>query len=83
LTNDDWGTTSAAMPEIDIFFLQENAFAIASAICALVAVGAAYADRRRSKRRDIDKVGFMPWTSITVLAGICCFGFLLYAIALG
>lgn len=26
------------------------------------------ADRRRHRRRDINDVGFMPWTAITVFA---------------
>lgn len=70
------------MPMIDIFFLQENFFAIASAIAAVIAIGAGFADRRRSKRSDINRVGFMPWTTIMVIAGICSFAFLLYALAL-
>lgn len=28
----------------------------------------AMADRRRNKRTDINDVGFMPWTAITVLS---------------
>jgi hypothetical protein len=29
---------------------------------------AAYAEHRRTKRRDLDRVGFMPWTLIQILA---------------
>ncbi len=29
---------------------------------------AAFADRRRTRRRNLDQVGFMPWQLITVLA---------------
>lgn len=36
---------------------------------ALVVMAVAIiADRRRQKRRNIENVGFMPWTGITVLA---------------
>ncbi len=33
----------------------------------LVAVSSV-ADRRRSRRSNIDDVGFMPWTAITVIS---------------
>jgi acetyl esterase/lipase len=35
---------------------------------ALLIIVSAVADRRRQKRRNVNKVGFMPWTGITVLA---------------
>jgi len=35
---------------------------------AAVAAFASFADWRRQRRRDPDRVGFMPWTLITVLA---------------
>lgn len=34
----------------------------------LLAGWAILADRRRMKRTNLDRVGFMPWTSISVLA---------------
>lgn len=40
-------------------------------ICGLsgaVAVIAEIGNRRRSNRRDIDDVGFMPWSTITALS---------------
>ncbi|WP_343520045.1 hypothetical protein [Sphingomonas sp.] len=33
-----------------------------------VAAGSGLADWRRTKRRDLDRVGWMPWTLIQVLA---------------
>lgn len=33
-----------------------------------VAVVAAFAEHRRSRRRDLDKVGVMPWNFIQVIA---------------
>ncbi len=37
---------------------------IPGAIAVLVAVVAWIGDRRRFRRKDIDRVGFMPWTPI-------------------
>jgi hypothetical protein len=40
-----------------------------SAIAAAgIAAIAGYADRRRSGRRDVDAVGFMPWTGLSLAA---------------
>ena len=33
-----------------------------------VAAGSGLADWRRTKRRDLDRVGWMPWTLVHVLA---------------
>ncbi|WOK36378.1 hypothetical protein [Sphingomonas sp. C3-2] len=35
---------------------------------ATIAVVATLADMKRQRRRNLDKVGFMPWTLITVLS---------------
>lgn len=37
-------------------------------VSAALAVIATLADRRRQRRTDLDAVGFMPWTLITVLS---------------
>ncbi|WP_164115010.1 hypothetical protein [Sphingorhabdus sp. Alg239-R122] len=42
-----------------------GAIAIGGAVVALVA---SLAERRRNNRADVDRVGFMPWTLILVLA---------------
>jgi len=39
-----------------------------AAAAAVVAITSAFGERRRSRRRDMDQVGFMPWTLIQVLA---------------
>ena len=40
--------------------------AVVAGLLAFVAVLATLAEQRRSKRKRIDKVGFMPWTTIAV-----------------
>lgn len=43
----------------------------------LLAALAWYADRRRTRRRDLDRVGFMPWTGVffwSVLAAAVLLG---------
>ena len=39
-----------------------------SIISALVVVISSIADWKRTRRRDINAVGFMPWTAITLFA---------------
>lgn len=41
---------------------------ICGAIAAFVAAVAWVGDYRRQKRKNIDRVGFMPWTAIFFLA---------------
>ena len=40
----------------------------ASASAGALVVVAGIAERRRSRRRDIDKVGCVPWTLVQVIA---------------
>lgn len=40
---------------------------LAEASAAIVVI-ASLADRRRQRRADLDKVGFMPWPFITLMA---------------
>ena len=40
-------------------------------IAMAVAVLAAVAEHRRSSRRDLDRVGIMPWNLIQVIAFLC------------
>jgi len=46
-------------------------------VAALVALVSWIADRRRHNRKDIDRVGFMPWTAIffwALLAAVLLLG---------
>ncbi|HKT86491.1 MAG TPA: hypothetical protein VJQ77_10450 [Novosphingobium sp.] len=50
---------------------------IAGTLAALIAVCAWVSDRRRMRRRDFDRVGFMPWTGIffwSLLAAVLLLG---------
>ncbi|MVZ97545.1 hypothetical protein EUU23_07480 [Sphingorhabdus sp. IMCC26285] len=39
-----------------------------SMMSGIIVVISSLADRRRSRRKNIEAVGFMPWTAITVFA---------------
>jgi len=49
--------------------MQAGLWTIAGFAAALVAV-AGLADRRRARRRDLDRAGWVPWPLIMVLAMI-------------
>ncbi|TCM21900.1 hypothetical protein EDF56_101577 [Novosphingobium sp. PhB165] len=42
--------------------------AAAGGVCVVVAAIAWIGDLRRMKRRDLDRVGFMPWTTVFFIA---------------
>jgi hypothetical protein len=47
-----------------------------SALSLLVAVLAAFRERRRNKRHNLDDVGWVPWTLIMVIAfGVAAISF--------
>lgn len=50
------------------FSWQDHAWTALSVISALVVLVSSFADRRRHNRSNIDNVGFMPWTGITVFS---------------
>lgn len=41
---------------------------IAAGVAILIIVGAALAERRRARRRDLDAIGWAPWRGIQVAA---------------
>ena len=45
-----------------------NPWAQVAIAAALVALWAGIADWRRTKRRDLNAVGFMPWTAMSALS---------------
>jgi hypothetical protein len=53
--------------------IQQALWCTAAALLALAA-GAAVAEHRRTRRRDLDKVGWMPWNAIQVLAFFAAVG---------
>ncbi|WP_397604720.1 hypothetical protein [Sphingorhabdus sp.] len=47
---------------------QEHIWTVSSVMSASVVLVSSLADRRRHNRANIDDVGFMPWTAITVFS---------------
>ncbi|OAO01870.1 hypothetical protein [Parasphingorhabdus sp.] len=45
---------------------------IACGVSAVLALISEIANRRRNQRKDIDRVGFMPWTTITAMSLLTC-----------
>jgi hypothetical protein len=43
--------------------------------CLLAALFALWADRRRTRRKRIDAVGFMPWTAVFFVCAFAAAGF--------
>lgn len=46
----------------------DNIWVGITALAGAIVVISTLADRRRNRRTDMDAVGFMPWTLITVLS---------------
>jgi len=44
---------------------------LVSGLLLTIALLAAFAEHRRKNRRDLDKVGLMPWNFIQVIAFLC------------
>ncbi|MET0270696.1 MAG: hypothetical protein ABW173_09735 [Sphingomonas sp.] len=52
-----------------------QAYWIAAAVCAVLAVTAASAERRRARRRAFDRIGWVPWSGLVMTAlflGVIC-----------
>ena len=56
------------MEYLEEFIWQDHFWTAVSIALAMVVVISSLADRRRHKRTDIEDVGFVPWTMITVLS---------------
>jgi hypothetical protein len=56
------------MKYLEKFIWQDHFWTAVSIALAMFVVISSLADRRRHKRADIEDVGFVPWTMITVLS---------------
>jgi hypothetical protein len=58
----------AAMAYFDGLYWSNHFWTGVSVLSAILVVVSSLADRRRHRRTDIEQVGFMPWTAITVFS---------------
>jgi len=61
-------------PDFLLFASDATLVGLAGGALLLVALAALLGERRRMRRKHIDAVGWMPWTTLSVLttvAGIC------------
>ena len=66
-------------PDFLLFASDATLLGIAGAALLLIALAAMFGERRRLRRKAIDAVGWMPWTTVSVA---CLFvGVILLAIA--
>ena len=54
-------------PEFLLFASDATLVALIAAVLLLVAAVAFFGERRRLRRKHIDEVGWMPWTTLSVL----------------
>ncbi|OHT19500.1 hypothetical protein [Edaphosphingomonas haloaromaticamans] len=59
--------------------MQGTLWALAGASAAVAGL-AALADHRRNRRRDVDRVGWVPWPLIVMLAILLALAFTTFAI---
>jgi hypothetical protein len=57
-----------AMTWLDGLYWSNHFWTGISVLSAILVLISSLADRRRHRRTNIDNVGFMPWTAITVIA---------------
>jgi len=55
-------------PDFLLFASDATLLGIAGAVLLLLAFRAALGDRKRKRRRAIDAVGWVPWTTISFIA---------------
>jgi hypothetical protein len=56
------------MPSFTALYLSEHLWTGVAILSAVMVLVSSLADRKRNRRRDINAVGFMPWTAITVMS---------------
>ena len=57
-----------AMNGYNALYWSNHFWTAMSVLSAFVVAASALADRRRTRRNNIEAVGFMPWTVITTMA---------------
>jgi hypothetical protein len=50
------------------FLFYRHFWTIIALCTATITAASMFADRRRHRRQDLNRVGFMPWTGISVFA---------------
>ena len=68
-------------PEFLLFASDATLIGLAGGALLLVALTAFVGERRRLRRRHIDAVGWMPWTTLSVLATFAGLSLLAVAVA--
>ena len=66
-------------PDFLLFASDATWVGMAAGVLLLIAVATLLGERRRMRRKHIDAVGWMPWTTVSVLATFA--GFSLLAVA--
>ena len=61
-------------------FLADNTLLFAGLAAGLVATGAWAGDRRRLRRKDLDRVGLIPWQGLAFWASLAAAVFLAAAV---
>ena len=67
-------------PDFLLFANDAELLAMLGGVLILLAVAAMRMDRRRIKRRDIDRVGWVPWTGLFVMLAVLGGGMLALAL---
>jgi hypothetical protein len=56
------------VPTFTALYLSDHLWTGVALLSGVLVAVSSVADRRRSRRSNIDDVGFMPWTAITVIS---------------
>lgn len=66
-------------PDFLLFASDATLAAVAAGACLLLALVASVAEWRRMRRRDLNRVGWVPWTTVFVIAFMTGLALLLVA----
>jgi hypothetical protein len=56
------------VPTFTALYLSDHLWTGVALLSGMLVAVSSLADRRRNRRHDINAVGFMPWTAITVMS---------------